>query len=204
MKDFNKFAGAGLGALLCFLLLNFASELLFHGDGGHHGEPLGYAVEIAAADVSVPDPVEEEPDWAGMVASADATNGEGIFRRACASCHVVEDGANRTGPHLWGVVGREIGSVASFGNYSNTLANKGGEWDLASLSGFLENPSQWAPGTGMGYGGLRKAQDRVDLIVYLNEADGSPIELVSAQQEDAAAEGTGEEVTEGARHRGHR
>ena len=35
------------------------------------------------------------------------------------------------------------------------------------LSGFIEKPSEYAPGTSMGFAGLRDAEDRADLIAYL-------------------------------------
>ena len=45
------------------------------------------------------------------------------------------------------------------------------------LLGFLEAPKKWAPGTKMAFKGLPKIEDRINLIVYLNEADGSPAPL---------------------------
>ena len=39
---------------------------------------------------------------------------------------------------------------------------------------YLENPRGVVPGTKMTYPGLKDAQARVNVITYLNEADGSP------------------------------
>ncbi|MEM7211523.1 MAG: cytochrome c family protein [Pseudomonadota bacterium] len=170
--EFNKIAGGVLAMFLVFLLLNFAGGKIYGtGEGGHHGEEvLAYAVELDTGDAEAEE--EEEIDLAALVASADPAKGEKVFNK-CKSCHKVEDGANGLGPTLWGVVNRDIGSVDGFG-YSNTLAELPGNWDLAALDGFLANPKGYAKGTSMGFAGLKKPEDRVNLIVWLNEADGSP------------------------------
>lgn len=169
--EFNKIAGGVLGIFLVFLLLNFASKKIYGVSEGYHGpEVLAYAVE---ADVDAGGDVEEEVvDLAALVASADAAKGEKVFNK-CKSCHKVEDGANGLGPHLWGIVNRDIGSVAGFG-YSGVLNDMPGNWDLAALDAFLADPKGFANGTKMAFAGLKKPEDRVNLIVWLNELDGSP------------------------------
>ncbi|MEO1531600.1 MAG: cytochrome c family protein [Pseudomonadota bacterium] len=195
MGELNKIAGAFLGAFLLFLLLSFFSEKVFEGD--HHDDVLAYALEIEESSSAAP--VEEAVDYAALVASADAGNGSSIWRQ-CSACHKIEDGANGVGPHLHGVVGRGIGAVDGY-SYSDALANKGGEWDLVALSGFLKKPSEWAPGTKMGYGGLSDAQDRVDVIAYLNEEGGTNLDLaaMAPASEEAPAEeaATDEEASAG-------
>ena len=51
------------------------------------------------------------------------------------------------------------------------LAPQGDAWTPVNLDGFLENPGDWAPGTTMGFAGLNKAQDRADVIAYLDSLD---------------------------------
>ncbi|MEM9761100.1 MAG: cytochrome c family protein [Pseudomonadota bacterium] len=195
MGELNKIAGAFLGAFLLFLLLSFFSEKVFEGD--HHDDVLAYALEIEEASGAAP--VEEAVDYAALVASADTGNGSAIWRQ-CSACHKIEDGANGVGPHLHGVVGRALAAVDGY-SYSDALANKGGEWDLVALSGFLKKPSEWAPGTKMGYGGLSDAQDRVDVIAYLNEEGGTNLDLgaMAPALEEAPAEeaATDEEASAG-------
>ncbi|MEO1603447.1 MAG: hypothetical protein AAFU49_23905, partial [Pseudomonadota bacterium] len=74
--------------------------------------------------------------------------------------------------------GRDIGSAEGY-RYSKALAGMDGAWTLSGLDGFLTNPRKWAPGTKMVYQGLRDPQDRIDVITYLNEADGTPSDLAS-------------------------
>ncbi len=101
--------------------------------------------------------------------AADAGKGEKVFGK-CRACHKI-DGTDATGPHLNGVVGREIGAVAGFG-YSGALEQVGDVWSPENLFAFLENPKGEAPGTTMSFAGLKKPEDRVNLIAYLDGLDG--------------------------------
>ncbi|MCT8161523.1 c-type cytochrome [Pseudoruegeria sp. SHC-113] len=162
---------AGLcGSLLVFMLGGWVSESLFHVGGGHgkgHGDDHasgGYVIEVAE-DGGSAEP-EEEVSFEELLAAADVAKGEKTFGK-CKACHKLEDGANGTGPHLFGVVNRDIASVAGFG-YSGALEELEGVWDNDHLNGFLENPKGYAPGTKMAFAGLKKAQERADLIAYLD------------------------------------
>ena len=165
----NMYVGTFIGSLLVFLLLGFFSELIFGGGGHPEHEPLAFAIEI---EEEAGEAEEAAVDLAALVAAADVAKGEKLFGK-CKACHKVEDGAKGVGPHLWGVVGRPIGAVAGF-KYSDPIANHGGDWSLDNLLGFLEAPKTWAPGTKMTFKGLSKIEDRINLIVFLNQADGSP------------------------------
>ena len=171
-SEFNKIAGAVIGAFLIFMLLNFFSGQIYGtGEGAHHEETLAFAVETEA-EAAAGDQEAAGPDYAALLASADAAAGEKVFNK-CKACHKIEDGVNGVGPHLWGIVGRDIASVSGYG-YSDALAAKEGGWTLQELSAFLEKPSSYAKGTKMSFGGLKKPEDRVNVIVYMNEADGTP------------------------------
>lgn len=159
----TKIAGGVLGAWLVLLLGKWAAEEIYHVGG--HGEPA-YVVETGAEDAT-----EEvvEIDMAALMETAEMSKGAKIFKK-CSSCHKTEDGANATGPFLYGVVGRDIASVDGFG-YSGALTELAGNWTVDSLAGFLENPKAYAPGNKMGFKGIKKPQDRADLIMYLDSLD---------------------------------
>jgi cytochrome c len=106
-------------------------------------------------------------DAAGAQMSGDVTNGERIFRQ-CASCHTIEAGVNRVGPSLHAIVGRVAGTVPGF-RYSDANKNSGVTWTEQEMFAYLENPRAKIPGTTMAFVGLRKPQDRADLIAYLQE-----------------------------------
>ncbi len=101
----------------------------------------------------------------GGIASGSAAAGKAVFRQ-CAACHSVEPGENRVGPSLHAVVGREIGGISGFRHSSATEAMAGG-WTRENLDPYLESPRIFMPGTTMAFAGLSNAQDRADLIAYL-------------------------------------
>lgn len=104
----------------------------------------------------------------GQASAADAAAGEKLFAR-CQACHVVNGTTNKIGPHLSGVIGRQAGSLPDF-NYSDAMKQSGITWDEQTLSQYLENPKQLIPGTKMVFPGLRKEEDRANVIAYLAEA----------------------------------
>jgi cytochrome c len=160
---FTKAAGGLCGALLVFLLGKWAAEELYHVES--HGE-AAYVIEVEGGD----EPEEaSEVDFATVLASASVEEGAKVFRK-CSACHKLEQGVNATGPYLYGVVGRPKGAAQGFG-YSDTLASMGGEWTPENLSAFLEKPSSYAPGTSMAFAGLKKVEERADVIAYLDSLD---------------------------------
>lgn len=194
---FTKVLGSFCGALLIFLLGKWAAEEIY-AMGGGHGDDHGpaYVIDLGEDDAA---PVEEEegPSFAELYASADMADGEKVFGK-CKACHVVEQGVNKTGPYLHAIVGREVGVSSGF-NYSGALNEVVAVWTPEELDGFLENPKSYAPGTSMAFSGLKKLEDRVNLIAYLDNTDGTMTELAvpaAAEEEAAAPETVVEEVVE--------
>lgn len=163
----TKAVGAICGSLLVFMLAGWAGSSLYTvGHGGHGGEGLAqaYSIDTGASDAS-DGPAEEGPDFATLYASADASAGQGVFRK-CAACHKL-DGSDGVGPHLNGIVDRAKAASAGFA-YSEALAALSGDfWTPENLDGFLTNPRQYMPGTKMAFAGLPSAQERVNVIAYL-------------------------------------
>ena len=148
----TKAAGAIIGSLLFLLLMGWAASGIYHvGPAGHGGEEAA----------------EEGPDFATVMASADAAAGEKVFGK-CKACHKI-DGSDSTGPHLNGVVGRAVASAAGF-NYSDAMkahAAEAPDWTPEALEHFLTNPKTVVKGTKMAFAGLPKVEDRANLIAYL-------------------------------------
>jgi cytochrome c2 len=188
----TKLTGALCGALLVFLLGKWVAEEMYHMGGGH-GDDHGQAYVIDTGEEDAGAAEEEGPDFAMLIAQADEAKGAKVFGK-CKACHKLEDGANATGPHLYGVVGRDVGSVDGFG-YSGSLVAVAQTWGIDELNGFLENPKGYAPGTKMAFSGLSKPEDRANLIVYLDLLDGDRVEYAAPAEEASATEAM-EEVTE--------
>lgn len=98
-------------------------------------------------------------------------NGRRVFAR-CRSCHTVAEGApNMTGPNLWGVFGREAGSLPGY-NYSTALRNADFAWDAEHLDQWLTRPRDFLPGNKMSFAGIPMPDERRDLIAYLKVETG--------------------------------
>ena len=86
------------------------------------------------------------------------------------SISCLDIGKNGAGPYLYGLVGRDIATAEGFG-YSGALASQGDVWSVENLNAFLENPKGWAPGTSMSFAGLKKPEDRANVIAYIDSVD---------------------------------
>ncbi|WOI56426.1 cytochrome c family protein [Palleronia sp. LCG004] len=161
----TKIVGGFCGALLIFLLGAWGAELIYHGSGHDEGEQA-YSIEVPEGEGAEPE--EEAAPFEEVFASADAGAGERVFGR-CRACHAV-DGSDGVGPHLNGVVGREVDAVAGYA-YSGALEEVADVWSPENLNGFLENPRGYAPGTKMSFNGLPSVEERANVIAYLQTTE---------------------------------
>jgi len=97
----------------------------------------------------------------------DAAEGQTVFKRLCSACHSPLEGKNLVGPSLFGIVGRDAGTVPNF-KYSAANKNSGITWSAEKLDPYLINPREVVPGTIMIFPGVKDAKQRGDLIVYLS------------------------------------
>ena len=102
-------------------------------------------------------------DYASL--TGDAAAGETEFA-VCSTCHSREEGVNKVGPSLAGIVGRPAGSIEDF-NYSDANKNSGITWTEETLFEYLKDPAAKIPGTKMVYPGQPDAQKRADIIAFL-------------------------------------
>lgn len=173
--ELNKILGASTGALLVFLSINTFAEAMFH-PGGHGEEHANYYATEETGGEAGDGGAEEQIDMAALIQAASAEDGAKVFKK-CASCHKAEQGAGHgQGPALYGVMGRDIASVDGFA-FSEALTSKEGAWDWEKLDHFLAKPADWAPGTRMKFAGLKKPEQRAEVMVYLNQQSGSPVAL---------------------------
>ncbi len=104
----------------------------------------------------------------GALAAGDAANGEKVFRK-CKACHSLEAGKKKIGPSLAGMFGRKAGMVDGF-KYSKAMMESGIVWDETTVDAYLANPKSYIPKNRMAFPGLKKEEDRADVIAYLLDA----------------------------------
>jgi len=110
-----------------------------------------------------------------LAEGGDADKGKKVFNK-CKACHAVGEGAkNKVGPALNNIIGAKAGAVEGF-KYSAAMkeaGEKGMVWDDANLDKYLEKPREFIPKNKMSFPGLRKEDDRKNVIAYLKQFSDS-------------------------------
>nr|XP_012219845.1 PREDICTED: cytochrome c, testis-specific-like [Linepithema humile] len=97
----------------------------------------------------------------------DATKGKKLFMKMCVTCHTTEkDGKHKMGPNLHGIMGKTCGTVPGF-DFTESMKKKAIIWDENTLNDYLECPKKFIPGTKKSFYGIKKSEDRRDLIAFL-------------------------------------
>tara|TARA_R110001606_G_scaffold120490_3_gene252242 strand:+ start:16784 stop:17413 length:630 start_codon:yes stop_codon:yes gene_type:complete len=175
MSNNNTIAGWVLAGGIAALGFSIVSGKYFHAGKHERPEVMGYVIEGVESSGGAAD---AGPSIETLLQTADAAAGEKVFAK-CAACHTInQGGANGIGPNLYASMGKPHGHVAGFA-YSDALKSIPGNWDWTSMDAWLTSPRKYANGTKMTFAGLGKAEDRANLMVYLN-AQGSNIPLPAA------------------------
>jgi cytochrome c len=176
--EFNKVIGGLLGTVFIVMSISIVSDAIF---AAPVPEKAGFAIEAVepAEGSGGPAAAEREP-IAALLAKADAAAGEAVFKK-CAACHTdTKDGANKVGPNLWNLIDRPIASHAGFA-YSAAMKafSEDGKvvWDYEHLDHFLLSPKGLIKGTAMGFAGIKKDDERANLIAYLRTMADNPVPL---------------------------
>ncbi len=96
------------------------------------------------------------------------TQGEKVFKRKCKTCHTAKEGKNKVGPSLYGLFGREVGTLEGY-KYSKAMKKMEFVWDDRLLNIFMAKPKLMIPKTKMNFRGIRNEEDRKALIEYLKQ-----------------------------------
>ncbi|HEX7966846.1 MAG TPA: cytochrome c family protein [Stellaceae bacterium] len=174
--EMNKIAGAILGAMILAMVSGIIAHMLVH--------PM--ALEKPAYIVAGAEPTEQKGGEASkgpepiapLLANASVDAGKEQSKK-CMACHTFEKGGpNRIGPNLFNVLGEPIAEGRNGYAFSPALSkHKGQKWDVQELNQWLDDPKSFAPGTKMTFSGLPKAQDRANVVAYLNTLSDSPKQL---------------------------
>jgi cytochrome c len=107
----------------------------------------------------------------GAASAQDAAAGEKVFAK-CKACHVIDAPTNRVGPSLHGVIGRTAGAVDGF-KYSEAMIQHGKDglvWNNDTIDQYLADPKGFIPKNKMAFPGLKKPEDRANVIAYIDQA----------------------------------
>jgi cytochrome c len=180
--EFNKIAGAILACALGVMALSIVSEVIFH-----PAEAEQPAYVVAGVDPtgdehggSGGEPATDTPPIAVRLATADVAAGERSLAK-CKACHTFDEGdARRTpGPNLYGIVGAPVAHLDGF-SYSTAMKEKhdeGQTWTFEYLDEYLTAPRAVIPGTAMTFAGLKRDDERTNVIAYLRTLAASPVPL---------------------------
>ena len=167
----NKWAGAILASCIAVFVMVEVGHFVYH---PAQPKVRGYQIEVPEVGSSSVAEKEQIP-FATLLAASDAARGEKVSRK-CVGCHAFEQGGGaKTGPNLYGVIGASVG--AKDYAYSSAMASFGGNWGIDELNAYLTNPKGYMKGTKMSFAGLKKDQQRADLIAYLNTMTSSPVQF---------------------------
>lgn len=152
-------------ALVVAIFAILSADLLYH---PKKMLKRGFEIELSADGKPIAKKEEKPVDLASMMKTADIDRGAKIFKK-CATCHSIGKGeAAKIGPNLYAIVGRKKASTAFA--YSDAMKAKGGAWDVESINQFITKPKDFVAGTKMAFPGLKKPQDRADVILFLQKS----------------------------------
>ena len=172
----NKIIVSIVFAIILVLGINKITDVIFYVE-----KPEKSAYQVASVTSASSTTTTEESsvvsgtgDIMALFASTSAAEGAKVFLK-CAACHSIsEGGANKIGPALWGVIGRKAGSVPDY-KYSKAMAAHSKNWSFEEMNGFLIKPKDWIKGTKMSFAGLKKANERAAVILFMNENSNNPL-----------------------------
>ncbi len=102
-----------------------------------------------------------------LLAKADPKRGEQLAK-VCVQCHTFsKGGANKIGPNLWDITEEKMAAVSNYQFSAAMEAHKDEKWDPDKLNQWLWKPQSLIKGTKMTFAGMSKAEDRADVISYL-------------------------------------
>ena len=177
--EVNKILASIFVAFIVIGLISILGDVIINGKNNEQVKNAYYIdiTEMKTSNVVTNTENEEISEQISMfLTSASFEKGEKLFKK-CSACHSYEKGgANKVGPNLWNIINRPKASIQDF-TYSKALAEFSGNWGYEELNQFLFKPKEYIQGTKMNFSGLKKEEDRADLLLFLREQADLPADL---------------------------
>jgi cytochrome c len=172
--EINKIIAAILLTALIIIGIGKFTDVLFQIEKPEQSAYKIDGLEAASTTTKVSQvKTEEKVNISALLAMGNEAHGQKVFKK-CSACHMIaSDGKNMIGPNLWGVLGRQAGSVEDY-KYSKAMIAYGKKWNFEEMNSYLIKPQAYIKGTKMAFAGLRKEKDRASVILYMNSKSANP------------------------------
>tara|TARA_B100000963_G_scaffold360539_1_gene391780 strand:+ start:1791 stop:2333 length:543 start_codon:yes stop_codon:yes gene_type:complete len=172
--EINKIIAAILLTVLIIIGIGKFTDILFYVEKPKESAYKIDGLETATTTTKIEEKKEDvKVDIAQLLAMGDLAHGQKVFKK-CSACHMIaSDGKNMIGPNLWGVIGRQAGSITDY-KYSKAMVAYGKNWSFEEMNAYLIKPQSYIKGTKMAFAGLRKEKDRASVILYMNSKSNNP------------------------------
>tara|TARA_Y100001970_G_scaffold198375_1_gene241364 strand:+ start:19077 stop:19598 length:522 start_codon:yes stop_codon:yes gene_type:complete len=168
--EINKIFVAIVATVIIVVGIGKISDLLYKTE---QPDQVAYKVDAPEGSDEIKKTSESTVDLSGLMALADLSHGQAVFKK-CKSCHSIKKGGkNNIGPALYDVMTRNSGGLTNY-KYSKALISHAKKWTFEELNGFLLKPKTWIPNNKMGFIGLKNDKDRASVILYLNQNSDNP------------------------------
>ena len=148
----NKIIVSIVLAIILVLGINKMADVIYN---VKKPETSAYQVNVttvASTETQTNSESSQDGDIMALFASVSSADGAKVFIK-CAACLTISTrGANKSGPALWGVIGRKAGAISDY-KYSKALVAHGKIWSFEEMNGFLIMPKEWIKRTIMEFAG---------------------------------------------------
>ena len=177
--EVNKIIASIIVAILVVVIISYAADIIMNIDPDEKKE-VAYKIDLPepnSSETTATLQIETAIDpISALLMNASIEKGEKIYKK-CGSCHNYEKGSrNKVGPNLWNIVNRSKASMDGFA-YSDALAKSEGIWSYEELAAFVYKPKEYIIGTKMNFAGLKKVEDRANLVFFLRDQSDNPAPL---------------------------
>ena len=177
--ELNKIAGAVLATALFIMGMQTLAGIVFT---VNTPDKLAFSIEVeedTGAETDTAGDEEQTISMAALLSEADVEKGAKAMKK-CAQCHTWDKGgAQKIGPNLYGILGRQVATVEGF-QYSKALLARApeiGTWTYEAMNEFIKSPKGFVKGTKMVFPGIKKDNQRANLVLYLRDQSDSPMAL---------------------------